>query len=267
MNLDIKNNKNGVFSGLAILIFCAILGLFFVAFSMNSESALMFWGLGCFGIYRFYKSQKMYCNSTPLSKILACFLLIGSAILGFFNLSGLAEFFILIAILLFFGGIDFLLGALIPILLWFAVVPNIESINQILSYPIRIISSQMSSFILSCFGYAVSTKDSVIYLNDNALAITAACSGIEQLETILAIAWVWVVLMQNSLLYRIIQFSFTIPAVIFANALRLITMMLLTDIYGEDFIGADLHFWLGIGMIIVSSLIVIGIGNLFPKAQ
>lgn len=123
----------------------------------------------------------------------------------------------------------------------------LESFSLALSYPLRLMATWLAVGALRLFGFAVQTQRTLITLEDGELeiAITDACSGIEQLFALVVIGGFFAFMMQHRLLPRIMHWATVLPCVVIANAIRLVAIVVLYRVFGETILGNAWHIALG----------------------
>jgi exosortase/archaeosortase family protein len=102
-----------------------------------------------------------------------------------------------------------------------------------------------------------------LHLPDLDIAITDACSGINQLDAFLLIAYLAVKTMYKKGYWQVLHFAFIIPSIIIANSLRIVLTVLLFKIFGEVILDKFWHVTLGYAQILIALLIFIAVGKLF----
>ena len=123
----------------------------------------------------------------------------------------------------------------------------IESMVLSLSYPLRLMATAIAVGCLRLFGVAVSAERTLITLDADgvSIAVTDACSGIEQLAGLVIVGGVFSFMMQKKAIFRVMQWAAILPCVVVANALRLIVTVLLVRTIGEVALGNAWHISLG----------------------
>jgi exosortase/archaeosortase family protein len=102
-------------------------------------------------------------------------------------------------------------------------------------------------------------------LPDLDIAITDACSGINQLDAFLLIGCIAVKMMHRKEYWQILHFAFIIPSVIIANSLRIVLTVLLFKMCGEVILGKFWHVALGYMQIVTALIIFAAVGKLFSS--
>ena len=131
------------------------------------------------------------------------------------------------------------------------------------SYPLRLSATAVSAWCLKGFGVNVLHSGSSLHLPGINIAITDACSGINQLDAFLLIAFIIVKILHKKDLFRYLHFLFIIPSMILGNTVRIVLTVLLYQWIGEVILERFWHIALGYGQIILALLIFLAIGKLF----
>lgn len=123
----------------------------------------------------------------------------------------------------------------------------IESLVLTLSYPLRLMATGLAVGALKAMGVSVSAERTLLVLGSGAtqIAVTDACSGIEQLGGLVAIGLLFACLMQKGWGWRALHWATILPCVVLANALRLVATVLLVNAYGDVILGDAWHVSLG----------------------
>jgi len=252
-----------------ILLGTALLGVWYATFSYRWDSGLALWAWGLSVLYPLYTRDAAELNLRQYpqkgSQAAGWVLLALSAILAVTGPKLLALPALLAAGVFFFGNLRLGIYGAGAILIWTLILPQAEYLQHLISLPMRIMSAGFSSEILSLFGYDTMAEQTGVNLNGRLIAITAACSGIEQLEAMLFICWILSFSMQYRALFQLLHFFTLLPILLFSNTVRLVITLIGIQTVGDVFLSDTVHTTLGLGMILLSILLFIGIGNLFPK--
>ena len=121
----------------------------------------------------------------------------------------------------------------------------------------------LAAFMLKIGGTEIVYSGTSLHLPNLNIAITDACSGINQLDAFLLIAYIAVQLIYRNAYWKVLHFAFVIPSIIIGNALRIALTVMLFKLFGEVILGKFWHITLGYVQIIVALLIFIAVGRLF----
>ena len=175
-------------------------------------------------------------------------------------------FFSLGAVCLFCGIRTMLLGS-VPLAGCFLATPFREQIVLYLSYPFRMVSTVLSVGFLQMFGMAIENDGTTIRIEGLDIAITDACSGIQQFETMILVGFWLVMMWKRPFIWRCVHYAFLIPSIIFANAIRIILTIVLYKIIGETVLNNTWHVGLGYAQVIVSVALFFLAGYLLPENE
>lgn len=168
----------------------------------------------------------------------------------FLNLSLLALLFSLTA---WTAGIELMKKLLMPFTVFVIILPLLNYLHYLLSYPMSVISASFTASFLKIFGVQISSDATIIVLSGEKISITTACSGIFQLEAMLLIGWLIVISAHRKPALRTAHFIMLFPIVIFTNTLRLATVILLYMKFGDAVFSNTLHTVTGLCMVVIAA--------------
>ena len=146
-------------------------------------------------------------------------------------------------------------------------LPNSAYLNSMLSYPLRLICSHLTCFILKICAVDISCDATVLRLGTEKIAVTAACSGIAQLEAMLLIGWLITIVVHKRLICQISHWLLLLPIVILLNSLRLTITLLLYLRFGEVVFNDTVHIILGYAMVILVTIVFWACRSLIPFSE
>ena len=164
------------------------------------------------------------------------------------------------------GSILISMKMLCPAFILLVVTPEQAFFNVFFSYPLRVMSAGFSAFLLKAGGIHTVWQDTEIFMDGTAISITAACSGIEQLEVMLLLGFFLVLMMQKTFSAQALHYLLILPALLAANVLRLTTTLLLYRVIGDRVFDPYLHTILGWLMVLVSFLLLYAGGLIFETS-
>ena len=135
------------------------------------------------------------------------------------------------------------------------------------SYPLRLSATMLAAWMLKICGAGVVYSGSSLHLPNLNIAITDACSGINQLDAVLLIAYAAVKMMHRKECVQVLHFAFIIPSIIIANALRIMLTVLLFKLLGDAVLGKTWHISLGYMQIIIAFILFLAVGKLLSSKQ
>lgn len=253
-----------------LLLAIALFALGMASFAGSQGSGLVLWGLGAAILYPYFKEKNsgkcsgVFC-SAKFRKISSAILLLVAFCAMYFNFTSWAAAAVLLSVILYFGNFKIFACAIFPVLIWYVAVPNIEAIQVTVAYPMRMLATVSSTKVLALFGFDISSYQTMIYLKGSQIAITSACSGIEQLEAMLLLGYIWVLSAHKNFKNRIFNYIMIVPVILFCNTLRLIITLVLINFHGISVISDTVHSWLGIGMVALSFILMIAFTPIFAE--
>ena len=156
-------------------------------------------------------------------------------------------------------------AAFLPLSISLLLLPNQEYLILAFSYPLRLISTIITVFCLKIVGLDISHHLTSIRIGTSEIAVTDACSGINQLGVMLLLGYVLVRRFNHARPWQAVHYLFLLPAVIIANSLRLLASCLLYLRIGVPAFADPYHTWFGYAMVAATVLILWGIGFILPE--
>jgi exosortase len=158
-------------------------------------------------------------------------------------------------------------SCIVPALLCCVFMPYHEEIMLLLSFPLRLTATVLSSIMLNLCGIKVIHSGTSLTLPGIDIAITDACSGINQLDAFILIAFVTVQLLHRKNSWKYLHFAFIMPSIILGNSLRIVLTVVLYRFMGERVFENTWHTGLGYGQIVLALLIFLAVGKVFSLAD
>lgn len=170
--------------------------------------------------------------------------------------------FLICALVLYFSGRLMAVICIAPALWCCVFMPYHEEFMLLLSYPLRLNATVLSAGMLKMFGVDVVYSGTSLTLPGLNIAITDACSGINQLDAFILIAFIVVEILHRKLFLQCLHFAFIIPSIIIGNSLRIVLTVLLYRQLGEVVLQNTWHIALGYVQIILALVLFVGVGKL-----
>ena len=141
----------------------------------------------------------------------------------------------------------FYLGFLIPLPGWI-----LDGFTQ----PLKILVSDIVTWLLSAVGYPISQVGVTLYIAQYQLLVEDACAGLNSIISLTAVGLFYIYLMHNaSWRYSLLLLALLLPIAIAANVIRVIILVLLTYYFGNEVAQGYLHDFAGI-VTFVSALLL-----------
>ena len=178
-----------------------------------------------------------------------------------------AWFFLAVGATCFFCGVRAMLYGAVPLLGCFLAVPFRESIVLYLSYPFRMVSTVLSVGFLQIFGMHIENDNTTIRIEGLDIAITDACSGIQQFEAMILVAFWLVMIWKRPFVWRCVHYAFLIPSIILANAVRIVLTVVLYKTVGQVVLNNTWHEGLGYAQVVLTVALFFLVGCLLPEDE
>ena len=176
-------------------------------------------------------------------------------------------FFLTLGAVSLFCGVRAMLYGAVPLFGCFFVVPFREPIVLYLSYPFRMVSTVLSVGFLQMFGMRIENDMTTIRIEGLDIAITDACSGIQQFEAMILVAFWLVMVWRRPFVWRCIHYAFLIPSIILANAVRIILTIVLYKAGLESVLNNTWHEGLGYMQVVLAVALFFLVGCLLPETE
>jgi len=133
-----------------------------------------------------------------------------------------------------------------------------------LTFPLKMLATSMATVLLNGLGLAAQSVGSRIYLTENpeiSFEIAAACSGLSSLLAMTALTSVYAYFTQKTLARKWTLFFSSIPLAVIGNVVRVTTVFLVAQAFGERVAGGIYHDYSGYIVFSVAILLMLAIGT------
>ncbi len=123
-----------------------------------------------------------------------------------------------------------------PAVLFLAfMIPLPHRVAVSMSGPLQQLATVSSTFVMQAFGLPALAEGTTILLNDNAIGIVEACSGLRMLVVFFALSTAVVLIIERHWIDKCIIFASAIPIALFANIIRITVTGVLYEMgFGES---------------------------------
>ena len=139
-------------------------------------------------------------------------------------------------------------------------IPSII-LNQI-TFPLQILASKLSAWLLPLLGVPVLREGNVINLPVMPLEVADACSGIRSLLSLTCLAVMYGYLLEKRVSVRVLLALASIPIAVAANGLRIVGTGLLVQYWDPDKAEGFFHAFSGWLIFVVSLLMLFALHRL-----
>jgi len=144
-----------------------------------------------------------------------------------------------------------------PLLYMLFVFPPPETIVALVTNPLKVALSQWAVSLLYWLGYPIAAAGVTIQIGQYQLLVADACSGLNSLISLSAIALFYVYLRHSAnVRYALLMFLAIIPVAVFANFIRILILVLLTYYAGEAAAQGFLHDFAGMTMFMTALITI-----------
>jgi exosortase len=181
-------------------------------------------------------------------------------ILGVFGaelfLSRMSLVVLIAGLTIFFRGWETLRAVLFPLLFLVLMVPLPAIVFSQITFPLQILASELSAWLLPFLGVPVLREGNVINLPAMPLEVAEACSGIRSLLSLTTLAIMYGYLMEKRVSIRVILALASVPIAVVANGLRIVGTGLLVQYWDPDKAEGFFHAFSGWLIFVVSLLML-----------
>ena len=149
-------------------------------------------------------------------------------------LMALSFLFTLSGLILYFYGKPLMNTLLFPIAYLIFAIPLPAELLDLLGYQLQALSARYPTALLALLGIPVTRVGAEIHLADAAFTIGLPCSGMNSLIALLALAVLFIYLLQCSWYRKLALLCSAVPIAIFANITRVTALLLIAYRYGAE---------------------------------
>jgi exosortase len=160
-------------------------------------------------------------------------------------------------------------GTAVMRLLWFPtfyfifLFPPPDSLVATLTQPLKINISRAAVALLDAFGMTIARKGVIIQVDQYDILVAAACAGLNSIMSLSAIGLFYIYVRHNAnWRYALLLMIAIVPVAVFANFVRVLLLILITDFMGDAWAQGFLHEAAGMVMFAVALLSIFGIDKL-----
>ena len=127
--------------------------------------------------------------------------------------------------------------------------------------PLKELVSASVAWLLSVSGYAVERAGVVLLVNDHEMLVADACSGLNSIMSLFALALLYAHLREASRGRTLMLMAAIVPIAVAANILRVLALVLITVHHGPDAARGFVHEALGLSVFVIALLMLVGLDS------
>lgn len=133
-----------------------------------------------------------------------------------------------------------------PLMFLFFVVPVPDTLLGLVSFPLQLFATQVSTFIIDWLGIPAYREGNMVYFARTQLEIAEACSGIRSIMSYCMLSIILAYMLDESWRKRILLVLSAIPLALLANLVRIVGTGVLAHFYGNRVALGFLHEFSGL---------------------
>ena len=174
---------------------------------------------------------------------------------------------ILVGLVLFHLGRQFLRVLAFPLLFLFFMVPLPAALFYAVAFPLQNLAARNAAWTLDTLGVPVLLDGNVIHLTKQSLGVAEACSGIRSLISLLSVSVGWAVLTLHGFWAIAIFVAAVVPITIFANAVRVVVTGLIGQWFGTEYAQGFFHTFSSWLVFVFAFLCLLGVHSTIRLVQ
>lgn len=175
-----------------------------------------------------------------------------SAILRVYFPSGFSLLLVLFGLVLFLLGRETTRELSFPLAFLVFMLPLPSVLVDTLAFKTKLLASEVAVRFLQFSGLSVVREGSFVQTPHSILLVGDPCSGLRSLISLLALGALVVYLMKTSRAKKLFILMSTIPVALFCNWIRVVALILVSEIYGSEVAGGFFHDASGIFLFLLA---------------
>ncbi len=174
----------------------------------------------------------------------------------------ISMFIVLAGIIIFVFGKEYFKVLSFPFFYLLLMIPVPSYIYDTVAFPLKLFVTKYSVSFMQFVGIPVLREGNIIMLENITLQVVDACSGIRSLTALFALSIALAYLTQKTKLRKILLVIAIVPIAIITNGFRVVMTGILAKSYGGVVAEGFFHEFAGIGVFMVSVVLLIAVGIL-----
>ncbi|MCA9408114.1 MAG: exosortase [Candidatus Omnitrophica bacterium] len=176
--------------------------------------------------------------------------------------SGFSMILVLMGLILFFFGGEFLKRIIFPVLFLLFMIPIPLVAIATISFKLKILAAEIATVVLNNMRIPALREGSVIRMRDAYVIVDDVCSGLRSLIALTALGSVFAYWMKDKAYKRILLFLSTIPIAIITNVCRVILLCCISEIWGPKYATGFIHDLSGFMVFALAFILLFVVGKL-----
>lgn len=222
-----------------------------------------------FSLFVLWQDRKKLRNIGPapswagLPVIVVALVMLVLGVLGVELFTSRLSLLILLAgLIILFRGWEFFRAVLFPWAFLILMIPLPNLILQKFTFPLQMLASKLSTFLLQLVGVPVLREGNVIVLAAMPLEVAEACSGIRSLLSLVTLAIIYGYLLEKRIWVRVVLTCAAVPIAVAANSFRIFGTGLLVQYWDPDKAEGFFHTFQGWLIFVVSLILLFALHRL-----
>jgi exosortase len=174
---------------------------------------------------------------------------------------------VLAGLILFICGRELFRTVRMPFFYLFFMIPVPAYLYDTVAFPLKLFVTKLSVVIMKSVGIPVLREGNVIMLENITLQVVDACSGIRSLTSLVALAIALAYVSQKTVFGKGFLVLAAFPIAVLCNILRIVTTGVLAKYYGSGVAEGFFHEFAGLGVFLLSVVMLIGTGAALNKTK
>lgn len=179
--------------------------------------------------------------------------------------SGFALILIIMGLVLLALGGRYLKRLLFPILFLIFMIPLPMVAIANISFRLKLFASQISVFFVNAMGIRAVREGSIIKTAHSYLVVEDPCSGIRSLIALIALGCLMAYLSKLSRPRKMILFISSVPIAVFSNIIRIISLTLVSEMYGSEIATGTFHDVMGVLVFVIAFVCLTAVSKLLHQ--
>ena len=215
-------------------------------------------------VYMVWKKRLLLSETSARYSVIGFLLLVPS--LFFYYLALLTEvhtvillsmYFSVVSIIIYLTGFSSLNILATPLILLLTLIPVPEQLYTLLTFPLQLRMSEMSEFVLRTIHVPMLREGNVMQVPGMSFEVIEACSGLRSVVALLTLSILIGSFAVSTILSKIVLVVASIPIAVFANLIRVVTMIICYYYFSLDLTEGAWHTITGLMVFLIAIIILI----------